>query len=100
MLRDYQGRSVIVAPQTAKLKATRSSQGEQADAVLADGDTDDAGSGWETASDAEDEEEGADGAQPMATTEAGNGAEGAQLVCAACRAVLHAFLAQRGTPCA
>ncbi len=52
-------------------------QGEQADAALADGDTDDEGSDWESASDAEDEQEGADAAQPMATAEAGTDAAGA-----------------------
>ena len=51
-------------------------QGEQADTAAFSGDTDDEGSGWETASDAEEDDDKAapDAAQPAAAMDAEGGA--------------------------
>ena len=55
-------------------------QVELEDAVTLSGDTDDAGSGWETASDADDEQPAADGAQRGSAMEAESSAGAARLM--------------------
>ena len=56
-----------------EVRATTRAQVKQADAATLSGDTDDEGSGWETASDVE-EDPSADGVQAAAMTDAEDGA--------------------------